>query len=720
MELVHIFLSSIVGHPQGTLLFLVALFNLVWVFYIVFWKRNYKNKLYKAYFFYALSTLLWVISNAYFQTSFLMLFGEGFAKFMALLANVTATFAIIGFFYIASLMKGQTKTIQVKEKIYMIGVASIILFFNLVPNLTVKEVKIFENGTFELVFSPWNNVFFLTGTLTVFLGLIQFAFAFREKRAKLENMKFFYILFAMSTTFIALFVFSVLLPVIFNNYRYVWIPPVLSILDVLIVGYAILTKRFLDVRLLISNISKGVLAFVFSLGLSYLFTRLTGFIFPPTSFSFYFISLITAIFFYVRIHKLLNSHTFHQIFGSSNTQHIRQVILDLKEKNKLYTSVVELETDLQKAFSTKNRPVDCHVLPITRQNRAKYPELVKYFKSHHHILVTEEIKFVENEEDNLFPFLEELEALGGVCLPLFSPSKDLVGFFTLGKKQYDHLYSKEEIEALENMGSYLSMLLNDILYSSSLKKEVQRKTTELRKKIEETNELVRQQADFIAVTAHEFRTPLSIALFQMEDIVTHTRKPETLKDLRVVQSSLSHLKDLTKRLFEVQQYDLKKVTIQKTKVNAGQFLEAIHQDFLAFMMEKKIHFTFISHLKKNTPFYLDPSQIRQVLHNLLTNAFKFTPEGGEVSLQVAGNEKRLGIKVVDNGKGIPDPMKEIIFKKFRTGSKGAGIGLGLYICQKIIELHQGKLWVEDSPGQGATFIVQLENNPGSKNRSGPR
>ena len=104
----------------------------------------------------------------------------------------------------------------------------------------------------------------------------------------------------------------------------------------------------------------------------------------------------------------------------------------------------------------------------------------------------------------------------------------------------------------------------------------------------------------------------------------------------------------------------------------------------------------------------DQAQLRQVFHNLLTNASKFTPKGGRIELSLSSKDSQIQVSVDDSGDGIPDVLKKSIFEKFRTKKAGAGIGLGLYLCMKIIELHKGKIWVEDSKLGGASFKIILK------------
>jgi two-component system, OmpR family, sensor histidine kinase KdpD len=99
-----------------------------------------------------------------------------------------------------------------------------------------------------------------------------------------------------------------------------------------------------------------------------------------------------------------------------------------------------------------------------------------------------------------------------------------------------------------------------------------------------------------------------------------------------------------------------------------------------------------------------------VFYNIISNAKKFLPEKGKIIFRVYEKERYILFEIADNGPGIPNELKKSIFEKFRTNHMGRseGMGLGLYICKKIIELHKGKIWIQDSQGGGATFCIQLK------------
>lgn len=125
------------------------------------------------------------------------------------------------------------------------------------------------------------------------------------------------------------------------------------------------------------------------------------------------------------------------------------------------------------------------------------------------------------------------------------------------------------------------------------------------------------------------------------------------------------------------------------------------------MREKQIAFQKEILLTDSLFILVDETKIRQTLHNLLSNAQKFTPQRGQVSLKVHETPLSVIISVSDSGPGIPDEEKEKIFEKYHHGKEHFGLGMGLYLCKKIIQLHDGSIEIQDTPGGGTTVVVGL-------------
>lgn len=271
----------------------------------------------------------------------------------------------------------------------------------------------------------------------------------------------------------------------------------------------------------------------------------------------------------------------------------------------------------------------------------------------------------------------------------------VVGVVMVGFKEKEITEQKKRL--IELFSDVCAVAINNAQKYQSLNDQYQK-----------MQEILQQQSDFIAVTAHEFRTPLSIATFLLEDILHSKTKPKDYKEeLKVVESSLENLKELTEKLFAVQQYDLNKVSLKLKRTAMVHFIKTIYREFQPIVKGKKQKLTLQLSFNHEAYATVDQVQLRQVLHNLLKNASKFSDQGGVICLIVKQEKNQLIICVEDNGPGIPAHLKKSIFEKFRTNSSEGGIGLGLYLCKKIVELHKGKIWAEDAKKKGAIFYIQL-------------
>jgi len=413
-------------------------------------------------------------------------------------------------------------------------------------------------------------------------------------------------------------------------------------------------------------------------------------------------------------------------FISESFREFENALTELNSKIYFCDNYEKLRTAVEKTFLLKLNMVNAKIyivrkkkinldIPVYIQNKFT-SELKKYKKD---ILMHDEIRFkdlADAEKQYLLSSMDRMEA--DLCVPLFSEN-NLIGFFVLKKRINDPSFSKEEIREILIIKKALEIVLMNILLKLNLEEEnnlmqaiIDKKTKDLKEKVQQVKELLRQQSDFIAVTAHEFRTPLSIALFQLEEILRKKNRKKSQaqlnEDLKVIDTSLDNLKTLTQKLFAVQQYDLNKDKLQKEKTDIKEYVDEIYKDFSILMKEKKLDFSLDNQLKDKTYYEIDRSQMRQVMQNILTNAYKFTPENGKIRLSAQKYNRNILIKISDSGEGIPENFRKSIFEKFKTnGSAGTGIGLGLYVCKKIIDLHKGKIWAENSELGGAAFCVEL-------------
>jgi signal transduction histidine kinase len=368
--------------------------------------------------------------------------------------------------------------------------------------------------------------------------------------------------------------------------------------------------------------------------------------------------------------------------------------------------ILKLHVSQVKVFLVSEKNLESINIPLYKKNR--FTSLIE--EKQPTILHLETLKGEPVLEKGL------LELKASLCLPLYVKEK-LLGLIVLGKKSNQSTYSQEEVQELLKLKEDLQRTFVNILLNSPNLSEVELiqdviedSTSLLREENLQIQEVLKQQSDFMAVTAHEFRTPLNIALLQLEDTLEGFQSDaQTTEEIKIVESSLQQLKELSHKLFDVQQYDLNKVKLELADLKFVSFFFDIYQRFQGLMNEKEIDFKFVNLLSSQDPsFQGDRTQLRQVIHNLLSNAYKFTPEKGSVQIELSEMKGMYCLAIEDNGAGVPNESKERIFNRFQSGELNAGLGMGLYISRKIMELHGGSIHVEDASGGGARFILCLK------------
>ncbi len=444
------------------------------------------------------------------------------------------------------------------------------------------------------------------------------------------------------------------------------------------------------------------------------------FIIPPfNSFLFGVLSASFATVFVYFLNKILPE------FTSRDFREMKMVLCRLKIKMNSVDSYNKLYSLLEDAFvlSLYNKSVQLLLVSDSWKGKSIpiYPsdEFIHLLNdSSKDILILDELDFQRISKPKMTILSTAMRNLNShLCLPLFSEGK-LFGLFLLGSNSNNESYTTDQVDEIlkfkQNIEvAFMNVLLKQNIHEANdlLRSIVVDKTRQLSDKVQQIERLVKQQSDFIAVTAHEFRTPLSIAIFQLSDTLDRCQNdPEITREMKIVEKSLDNLKILTQRLFDVQQYDLDKVDFNPNNENLLEFVNDISRNFTLSLSGNDIDFRFESKIQNGLVLNFDKSQIRQLLLNLLGNARKFVSESnGKISLLLTEDDLTVCIRVIDNACGISDADKNRIFDKFQTNSdqNSVGMGLGLYICKKIVELHDGEIWVEDSKDGGSEFCVQL-------------
>jgi signal transduction histidine kinase len=213
--------------------------------------------------------------------------------------------------------------------------------------------------------------------------------------------------------------------------------------------------------------------------------------------------------------------------------------------------------------------------------------------------------------------------------------------------------------------------------------------------------------EFIASVSHELRTPLTsikgwAATIKSGDM---NNKKEILEGLNIIEKESDRLTQMVEELLDFSSLISGRISLKKDYVDIKNNIIYIEKQFLYRAERQKID--FILKLDKNIPLvFADENRVNQVIINLLDNAFKFTPEGGKVSVSSFYKDKYVFIDIEDTGIGIPTEDLPLVMEKFFKGkSSMSKSGLGLSICKQIMELHGGEIQIISEYGEGTKVSV---------------
>lgn len=228
-------------------------------------------------------------------------------------------------------------------------------------------------------------------------------------------------------------------------------------------------------------------------------------------------------------------------------------------------------------------------------------------------------------------------------------------------------------------------------------------------------ELDQLKAEFISVASHELKTPINVILGYVELLqegIYGSINDQQRDVCETIASQARNLTRLVRRLLDVSRFEAGGGKLDYRQMNLGRFLDTLESSFSVLAMQRGSQFQV--HRAGNLPSEVrwDEDRMNEVVGNLLSNAFKFTPRGGRVDLDVGAQGNEIVIKVSDTGAGIPPEQLPHIFQKFfqadnQSRASTKGTGLGLAIAKEIVEAHGGSIDVESTVDSGTIFTIVL-------------
>lgn len=223
-------------------------------------------------------------------------------------------------------------------------------------------------------------------------------------------------------------------------------------------------------------------------------------------------------------------------------------------------------------------------------------------------------------------------------------------------------------------------------------------------------ELNEARVQFFMNISHEIRTPMTLILAPLERLIGMDKDAERQRNYQLIKQNSKRILRLINQMMDVRKIEQGKFLLDYRQVELVSFLQNIFDVFVTNAQSRQITYEFI-HAVDTLSVYIDPDNTDKVVMNLLSNAFKFTPDGGKVTLELLSKEEAFDIKVTDSGIGIKEEDKPKVFERFYSAQHQngyIGTGIGLNLTSMLVKLHKGNIVVTDNPeGQGAQFIVTM-------------
>ncbi|MBP8155912.1 MAG: substrate-binding domain-containing protein [Leadbetterella sp.] len=264
------------------------------------------------------------------------------------------------------------------------------------------------------------------------------------------------------------------------------------------------------------------------------------------------------------------------------------------------------------------------------------------------------------------------------------------------------------------LGAFLYFLLQEKQHSNRVLEEQNLAILEQKNEIEKVSLLARKATEdkmrFYSYISHEFKTPLSLILTPTEDLLERKNIDikETRSTLQLIFKNANRLLRLVDQLLEMRKLDAGKMELEVSQNDLVAFIKDIVGDFNVKAKQKHIDLQFISPFKELS-FGFDVEKLDKVLFNIISNAFKYTPDGGLIHVSILKNTDKIEINISDNGIGMNDEEKAHAFDLFYRGNKNIslGTGLGLALSQEFVTLHGGEISINSEKGKGTTFKIIL-------------
>lgn len=294
-------------------------------------------------------------------------------------------------------------------------------------------------------------------------------------------------------------------------------------------------------------------------------------------------------------------------------------------------------------------------------------------------------------------------------------------------KQIEHQKQILENQAKDLEESLINLMKNKKMISDKndtltlQNEEILRQKTELVQLNQKVQEINQEKIRFFINISHEFRTPITLILGPIEQLLKSTKDVVALQKLELMNRNARRLLSLINQLMDFRKVETGNMKLQSSIGDIAEITKEISTSFSPLADVKHIKLLFQSHPEKIMA-KLDKNKFQMAITNIIANAIKFTPNNGTVSVKINQYEKEnkelwIKMQISDSGPGIPENELKSVFERFYQSrhkdmpdTTSSGTGIGLYLAKKLIELHDGNIEAMNQTSSGACFLIQLPLN----------
>lgn len=529
----------------------------------------------------------------------------------------------------------------------------------------------------------------------------------------------------------------------------------------ILVGYSIFTTRFLDIRLVfgtfLSLVLKGLLILFCLVFTIFIMNPLGNMIFTMGDFlKLFALSIIFSVFLihlFRRIDQLLDEKIIYSKYNPDedlkkfvddnskilDSKVIAENLIDLVDKSfhPNFISIVMIDSSGDIILKEEKNAENIGYVKYVHKVLKAWKNL-----NSNRVLINSELRrgkkagkrLIDNKVDKIASFMDKYS------IEIMFPVKEIDkfdGMVMIGQNLDKGAYSVGDINFLENIiQNALLAFVRARLYSElnsfndTLKEKVDERTQELSVKVSELEEARRKERDMVDIMGHELRTPATVVKLNadlLEKYTTQINQDRKLykKYLSRIKNAINNEIDIINTLLSSAKLEGNKMTINSEEVELSSKIEECISSHERDASDKSLK--LVNNVPKDIPnVYADKSRVLEILHNLVSNAIKYT-EKGSVSIEGTYNNSNVTIKVIDTGIGISQRDLDRLGEKFYrvnnyTDDKGTdivrpgGTGLGLYVTFNLVKNMGGSVKVTSELGKGSEFIFSLPRYTGQKSR----